>query len=643
MSEHYLTIAGTSTRLDIKPGKVYVLGKDPEADLVLDEGAFTAKKHAEVELVRAHIVIRPLAIAGTYVNGKRVTEGQKLQPNDKIKIGKQTIVVDGEAAGEAVVEDEGAGAATAEAERPAGKGGDADAFAVLESLGEEPAPGAAEAAPAGAAEEASGEGRARGGLLGGGERRGGGGGAGGGGFTASAPAGERKSFFGGRRAGAPAPEAPPAGRPARPAAARPAAPAPKDDWPVIAHYEILSEFPDVKGGRAFHARVKADGTDIVLKVLDRESAKDEALSERFTREALALRRLAHPNIVRIRSAGKDAGQLYYATEFVSAQTLAELLKKGPLELKTALSIGIQIANALVLAHGVQVIHRDISPSSIVVTDQGIAKLYNFAFVKNLGDDRRKNVTALHEIVGDIAYSAPELVSDPRSATPSCDLYSLGATLYHAISGKPPYTGRNQIELLRVLMLTEPARLEEAAPACPAPVAELVMRLLAKDPAARPQTADEVVAALHEALAAAAALSEKAAAEGPDLSEFSAESIAQGLGGEFKGMELVELIQFFELTKKTGTLKVDGSRFDGEMFFRDGSIVGARVAGETGEAAATAILVNPAGRFLFRAHRTPDPLPLEDLRIKPSVIAVDVMRKLDEAAGGGEGGLDAPPE
>jgi len=610
MSAHFLTIAGGDGHLDLEPGKVYSLGKDPQADLVLADHMLTGRRHAEVEVIRSQVVLRPLAASGTYVNGSRITTGVKLQKGDRIGIGKQTVVVSDVAVG---ASPEGGDDASEGGDDGTPGADDSSAFDVLETLGDEPSPEAEkpEAAPKRAAL---------------------GPGAGG----KPPPQGERRSLLGARPSAPQGPggKAPTAGKGGATAGSKSGGSG--RGFPTLANYDLLTEIADVKGGRAFHAKSKTDGRDVIVKVLEKDAAKDEALVERFTREALALRRLAHPNIVQIRAAGRDAGMLYYATEFVAATTLADLLRNGPIDVKTALSIGIQIGNALVLAHGAQVIHRDVSPAAIVVTDQGIAKLFNFAFVKNLADERARSVTAMTDVVGDISYCSPEQATDPRSVGGASDLYSLGATVFRAIAGRPPFSGRNQLEQFRLLVTQDPPALVELLPTIPLKVSDVIAKFVARDPAKRWQTAEEAVEALHTALAFAAEAAhaeEKRIAGTPTAFDgLTTSKIAAGLGGEFKNLELVEILQFLEFTKKSGALAIEGVSCQGEIYLRDGLLVGAHVGAETGAEAATALLLNRSGNFLFRPALAKDKLPMETLKLKPSAIAVDVMRKLDEING-----------
>jgi hypothetical protein len=389
--------------------------------------------------------------------------------------------------------------------------------------------------------------------------------------------------------------------------------------PSLPGYEFVSEIGRSATGRIFRAVQLIDRRDVAIKILDVSKSASENAVKRFYREARALQRLDHPNIVRIYEIDRAAGMHYYAMEHIDGVSLAERVREGPIGAREALSIAIQVARALELAHGDTVIHRDVSPSSILITRGGVAKLSDFGFVKS-GEDFGRSLTNLGEIVGDLLYSSPEQVRDPRAVDTRTDLYALGSTLFHALVGRPPFDGANYLETLRKVLALAAPRVRDLVPEVPARVDDIVAKLLEKDPKDRFQTATELVRALEDALL-------DACSPGPQ-----AGPVGEGaFGGGFSGTELVEIVQFLEFNRKDGALVVSAPPLEGEMRFRGGEIVAAKAGQLEGEVAVVALLGARGGTFRFRASAPGDKPGETGLRIKPSLAALDAMRSRDERA------------
>ncbi len=279
---------------------------------------------------------------------------------------------------------------------------------------------------------------------------------------------------------------------------------PESSWigKRIGQYVIQSHIQ--KGGMAdvYYAIDQGLDRPVALKILDSELIqKDETFIRRFRREARAVARLRHPNIVQIYTTGMTPDNYYYiAMEYIRGGSLAEQLQtlshQGQvLETKRTLYIVRQVASALAAAHRAGIIHRDIKPSNIllrsdgepVLTDLGIAKMQS-----------EKTITRVDELVGTPYYMSPEQVSsqpvDARS-----DLYSLGMIMYEMLTGKRPFTGNTPWEILSKHMTETPRPVEELRPDILPSMALIVHTCLAKDPEDRYQSADELVAALDTAL------------------------------------------------------------------------------------------------------------------------------------------------
>ena len=248
-----------------------------------------------------------------------------------------------------------------------------------------------------------------------------------------------------------------------------------------------------------------DGTRLVIKVLRGERVGEIANVRRFYQEARAARALTHPNIVRILQFGVDETTRapFIAMEFVPGRTLkAMVAAEGPLSEAHAAEIFLEIAHALGAAHGAQVLHRDLKPSNIMVAPEGTAprvKVLDFGLAKIMEDPRTAPLTQPGKTVGTPAFMSPEQVMQ-RPQDFRTDLYGLGCVLHAALTGSPPFTGPDLIEVMRKQMRQAPPplpdTLSDGRPPSE-PLRRLHRSLLAKNPDDRPSSTQAVVAALAE--------------------------------------------------------------------------------------------------------------------------------------------------
>ena len=230
--------------------------------------------------------------------------------------------------------------------------------------------------------------------------------------------------------------------------------------------------------------------DVALKVLRSQYANDAEFVERFRREARSAASLSHPNIVSVYDRGETGdGSSYIAMEYVSGGTLKERLdERGPIEPGRALAATSQVAEALWAAHSRGVIHRDIKPQNILLTDTGHLKVTDFGIARAAST---VTISATNAVFGTAGYLSPEqALGEP--ATPRSDLYSLGIVLYEMLTGVVPYRADNPVAVC-MKHVTEPLRPpRKVDPAIPAAVDALVVKMLAKDPADRPASASELL-------------------------------------------------------------------------------------------------------------------------------------------------------
>jgi serine/threonine protein kinase len=266
---------------------------------------------------------------------------------------------------------------------------------------------------------------------------------------------------------------------------------------VLGSYKILQPIGKGGMGTVFLAEHTAMRRRVALKVIPIDKAQAKLAVELFRREARSAAALDHPNIVRLFDIGEHARVHYLAMEFVDGETLDELLaKESPLPIFQAVAFVSQAAAGLQHAHEMGLVHRDIKPSNLILAKDGTVKLLDMGLARSCRDEA-DNLTGMlgdsSAAVGTVDYVSPEqsinAAVDARS-----DIYSLGATLYTLIAGRPPFQGTT-LQKLAQLQTTKPATLTSLRPEVPEGLSRVVAKMMARKPSARYQSADEVVAAL----------------------------------------------------------------------------------------------------------------------------------------------------
>jgi serine/threonine-protein kinase len=267
----------------------------------------------------------------------------------------------------------------------------------------------------------------------------------------------------------------------------------------IGRYEILDEIGQGAMGTVYQARDPLIERTVAIKTvsiahLQQEGADAEA---RFLREAQSAGRLSHPNIVTIYDVGEADGLAYIAMEYLPGATLRDLMHRRPMPLDLTLDTVTQMAEALAFAHEHGVIHRDIKPSNVVVTGQrGRIKLTDFGIAHLVNSDH----TQTGQMLGSPRYMSPEQAMG-REIDGRSDIFSLGAVLYEMLTGRYAFDGDNLPAILYRVINEAPVAASSLRPRLPAGLADVLMRMLDKNPLARPD-ARALVDALH-ALAPAA--------------------------------------------------------------------------------------------------------------------------------------------
>jgi hypothetical protein len=278
-----------------------------------------------------------------------------------------------------------------------------------------------------------------------------------------------------------------------------ATPASRQAWKQIVRGRKLGNFeleePIGVGGMAAVIRGRDLTLDrpVALKILPPELATDTDLVARFEHESRAAARLDHENIARVYYSGQDKGLHFIAFEFVEGENLkARLERLGPVPIRDGIHIALQIASGLAHAAARGVVHRDIKPSNIIISESGRAKLVDMGLARSLDKRAEGGLTHSGVTLGTFDYISPEQALEPRNADVRSDLYSLGCTLYHLLTGVPPVPEGTAAKKLQSHQHDEPIDPRQLNPEVPDELAAILARLMAKDPNDRYQRPEHLV-------------------------------------------------------------------------------------------------------------------------------------------------------
>lgn len=238
-------------------------------------------------------------------------------------------------------------------------------------------------------------------------------------------------------------------------------------------------------GTVYAAVNSETGEAAAVKVLSAALAQEEGFRERFESEIESLKKLHHPNIVRIFGYGEQDGHHFYGMDLVEGHSLEEELLAGrKFDWREVTDLSIQICRALKHAHDRGVIHRDIKPANLLLADDGTLKLSDFGIAKLFGNT---GLTADGGVLGTAEYMAPEQ-ADGRPVNHRCDLYSLGGVMFALLARRPPFRAATMVEMLQLQRYAQPEPIRRFAPDAPAEMEAIISLLLEKDPEKRVPTA-----------------------------------------------------------------------------------------------------------------------------------------------------------
>ena len=262
-------------------------------------------------------------------------------------------------------------------------------------------------------------------------------------------------------------------------------------------YEIIEKIGNGGMSTVYRATDKVLKRNVAVKILRDEFTTDEEFIKRFEVEAQSAARLTHANIVSIYDVGVDGNLYYIVMELIQGKTLKEIIikERGPLPWKWSVNVAIQIASALEAAHKNNIVHRDIKPHNIIITEDGIAKVTDFGIAKAVSNS---TITAFGTTIGSVHYFSPEHARGGFTDAKS-DLYSLGVVMYEMVTGRVPFDADTPVSVALKHLQEEPEEPVDINPNVPIAINKIIMKALQKDTTLRYQSSTEMLRDLKRSL------------------------------------------------------------------------------------------------------------------------------------------------
>ena len=262
-------------------------------------------------------------------------------------------------------------------------------------------------------------------------------------------------------------------------------------------YEIIKKIGNGGMATVYKAKCHVLNRYVAVKILRDEFTTDQEFISRFSIEAQAAASITHPNIVSIYDVGQDGNLYYIVMELIKGKTLKEIIieENGPLPWKWSTNIAIQIASALETAHKNNIVHRDIKPHNILITEDGIAKVTDFGIAKAVSNS---TITAFGSTMGSVHYFSPEHARGGYTDSKS-DLYSLGVVMYEMLTGRVPFDADTPVSVALKHMQEEPVPPIDINPKIPHAINDIILKAMRKDTTLRYQSATEMLSDLNRAL------------------------------------------------------------------------------------------------------------------------------------------------
>ena len=294
----------------------------------------------------------------------------------------------------------------------------------------------------------------------------------------------------------------------------------------LGDYEILGVLGSGGMGKVYQVRNTISDRVEAMKILLPNLADQKELADRFLREIKLLAGLSHPNIAELRTALTLDNQLVMIMEYVDGVTLASRLQQGPVPVADAVNYIDQVLSALAYAHQMNIVHRDIKPSNMMLTQQGVVKLMDFGIARS---DHDSNMTITGTTLGSLNYMSPEQVRG-ESVDARSDLYSVGLSLYELLTARLPFHGDTRYSLMVAQLQQAPEPPVVLRPDLPQALNDIILMVLAKDPAQRFQSAAAFRNALKSAVPQSAAAAAGAVSPARSSGVYSANTVVDTSSG-----------------------------------------------------------------------------------------------------------------